>query len=45
MVREDYMKWLESMKEERLRKKEEDQELLDLYEEIIRRFYIGPGFS
>jgi len=39
------MKLLESLKEERLMKKQDEQELLDLYEEIIRRFYIGPGFS
>ena len=39
------MKLLESLKEERLMKKQEEQEFIDLYEEIIRRFYIGPGFS
>jgi hypothetical protein len=39
------MTWLESWKEGRLKKKEEAeeaQELLDLYEEIIRRYYIEP---
>ena len=39
------MKWLESWKEDRLRKKEDEeetQELLDLYEEIIRRYYTEP---
>jgi hypothetical protein len=36
------MTWLESLKEERLRKKEEDQELVDLYEEVIRRYFMGP---
>jgi len=40
-----YLKWLEIYKEERLRKKQEEQELLDLYEEIIRRFHMGPGFG
>jgi|GEM_PF-6648898 len=39
------MKWMESFREERLRKKEEDQEFLDLYEEVIRVFYIGPDFK
>jgi hypothetical protein len=40
------MKWLESWREERLRKKEEEEEAqdsLDFYEEITRRFYIEPG--
>jgi hypothetical protein len=39
------MKWLESRREEILRKKEESeesQEFLDFYEEIIRRYYIEP---
>lgn len=39
------MKWLESLREENSRKKEEDQELLELYEEIIREFYLGPDFK
>jgi len=39
------MKWLESWKEERMRKKEEDHELVELYEEVVRRFYIGPDFE
>jgi len=39
------VKWLESLKEERLMKKQEDQELLDLYEEMIWRFYLGPDDS
>jgi hypothetical protein len=39
------MRWLESFREERLRKKEEDQEYLDLYEEIIREFYMGPDYK
>jgi hypothetical protein len=39
------MKWLESWKEERMRKKEEDHELVELYEEVVRRFYFGPGFE
>jgi hypothetical protein len=34
------MKWLDSLREDFARKKEEDQELLDLYEEIIREFYL-----
>jgi len=38
------MKWLESWKEERMRKKEEDRELVEFYEEVVRRFYLGPGF-
>lgn len=41
----DSMNWLESWKEERLRKKEEAeeaQELLELYEEIVRRYFIEP---
>lgn len=39
------MKWLELWSEERLRKKEEEEELqesLDLYEEIFRRYYFEP---
>jgi hypothetical protein len=39
------MKWLESWKEEKSKKKEEAEEakeLLHLYEEIIRRYYIEP---
>ena len=39
------MKWLESWKEERLRKKEEEQEAqesFDFYEEIVRRYYKEP---
>jgi hypothetical protein len=39
------MSWLESWREERLRKKEEEQEAqesLDFYEEIIRQYYIEP---
>jgi hypothetical protein len=39
------MKWLESWKEERLRKKEEEeeaQESFDFYEEIVRRYYKEP---
>jgi len=39
------MRWLDSLKEEHLRKKEEDQEMIDLFEEIIREFYIGPDFK
>jgi hypothetical protein len=39
------VKWLDSLREEWLRKKEEDEELVDLYEEVIRRFYIGPGME
>jgi hypothetical protein len=35
------VKWLDSLREERIKKKEE-QELLDMYEEIVRRYYIGP---
>lgn len=36
------MTWLETFKEERLRKKIEDQESVDFYEEVIRRYYMGP---
>jgi hypothetical protein len=39
------MKWLESWKEERARRKEEECELVELYEEVVRRFYIEPGFE
>jgi hypothetical protein len=39
------MKWLESLREEHLRKKEEDHELLDLTEMIIREFYMGPDYK
>jgi hypothetical protein len=39
------MKPTESCKEKNLRKKQEDQEPLDLYEEMIRRLYIGPDSS
>ena len=39
------VKWWDSLREEWLRKKEEDEELVDLYEEVIRRFYIGPGME
>jgi hypothetical protein len=39
------MKWLDSLKEDLSRKKEEDQELLDLFEEIIREFYLGTDFK
>ncbi|VVB59586.1 Uncharacterised protein [uncultured archaeon] len=35
------MKRSESCNEERLMKKQGDQEPLDLYEEMIRRLYIG----
>jgi hypothetical protein len=35
------VRWLDSLKEDRLRKKEE-QELVNLYEGMIRRFCIGP---
>ena len=35
------MKRLESCKEERSREKQEEQKQLDLYEEMIRRLYIG----
>jgi hypothetical protein len=35
------MRWLDSFKEEHIRKKEENQEMIDLFEEIIREFYIG----
>ena len=39
------MKWFESWKEERLRKKEKEeeaQESFDFYEEIVRRYYKEP---
>ena len=39
------MKWLNSWREERIRKKEDDEELqesLDLYEEIFQRYYRKP---
>jgi hypothetical protein len=39
------MKWLESFKEERLLKKQEEQELIDLYEAVVLRFYSGPDCS
>jgi len=38
----EIMKQPESCKEERLKKKQEEQEPLDLYEEMIRRLYLGP---
>lgn len=37
----EIMKQSESCKEERLKKKQEEQEPLDLYEEMIRRLYLG----
>lgn len=36
------LKWLESWKEVWLKKQQDDQESVDLYEEIIRRYYIEP---
>lgn len=36
------MKWLESWKEERLRKQQCEQESIELYEEIIRQYFIVP---
>jgi len=34
------MHWLDSLREEHQRKKEEDAELLALYKEIIEQFYL-----
>ena len=39
------MKWLDSLREDHVRKKKEEQELLDLTEEIIREFYIPPDYD
>jgi hypothetical protein len=39
------MNWLESWKEERLRKKEDEQELIELYEWMIREYFIVPEYN
>lgn len=39
------MKWLDSFREEHARRKEDDQALLCLYQEILREFYIGPDYK
>jgi hypothetical protein len=37
------LKWFGTLKDEMLLQRQDEQELLDMYEEMILRFFVGPS--